>query len=62
MLAIFTYGFPQAVDNFLANHCKLDTLSNYEVLIEMALESNYIKADQVALLKEWRKSPDTWMQ
>jgi orotate phosphoribosyltransferase len=62
MVAIFTYGFPQAVDNFSKKSCALDTLSNYEKLLEHAVETKYIKPEQVDILKEWRKSPDTWMQ
>jgi orotate phosphoribosyltransferase len=62
MAAIFTYGFPHAVNNFSKNNCKLDTLSNYEILLEHALESNYIKTEDLEILREWRKAPDTWMQ
>ncbi|MBN2484840.1 MAG: orotate phosphoribosyltransferase [Bacteroidales bacterium] len=62
MVAVFTYGFQTAVDNFSKNNCRLDTLSNYEVLIEHATETGYVKPSQVEILKEWRKSPATWMQ
>jgi orotate phosphoribosyltransferase len=62
MVAIFTYGFPHAVDNFSKNNCTLDTLSNYEILLDHAAESKYIKAEQLEILKEWRKAPDIWMQ
>jgi orotate phosphoribosyltransferase len=60
MLAIFTYGFSVAVDNFLKAKCELETLSNYEILIEQALESSYIKKDDVKILNEWRGAPDKW--
>lgn len=60
MLAIFTYGFSKAVDNFSAANCKLDTLSNYETLIQIASETGYVSTNEVATLQEWRKSPDTW--
>ena len=62
MIAIFSYGFPLAVDNFLKSDCKVDTLSNYEILIEEAVESNYIKKSDIELLQEWRKAPDKWKQ
>jgi orotate phosphoribosyltransferase len=62
MVAIFTYGFQKAVDNFLQVKCKIDTLSNYEILIEQALESDFIKKEQTEILKQWRLSPETWMQ
>lgn len=62
MLAIFSYGFQKAVDNFHKNDCILDTLSNYEALIEEAAKSGYVKESDVEVLKQWRTSPDTWMQ
>ena len=62
MLAVFTYGFPASVENFLQAGCPLDTLSNYEVLIELASESGYISESDVDTLKEWRKAPDQWRQ
>ena len=60
MVAIFTYGFPKAVDNFFRAKCPVDTLSNYETLINIASETGYIDKDAVSTLQEWRKSPDTW--
>lgn len=60
MVAIFTYGFQKAEDNFAENKCELHTLSNYNAMIELALESNYIKASQLNSLKEWRINPADW--
>jgi len=62
MVAIFTYGFAPAEENFKAGNCKLVTLTNYMELLDLALHTGYIKADQLEILKEWRKSPDKWMQ
>lgn len=59
-LAIFTYGFPDATEAFAKADCRLETLSNYGVLIETALAEGYIKAEEVDLLKRWRESPKTW--
>ncbi len=60
MVAIFTYGFPVAEENFKETGCKLLTLSNYNALLELGLETKTIDADKMELLKEWRKSPETW--
>ncbi|WP_372753568.1 orotate phosphoribosyltransferase [Labilibaculum sp.] len=60
MLAIFTYGFQTASDNFTKANCKLDTLSNYNVMIDRAQEIGYVKAEDVDQLKEWRKDPANW--
>jgi len=62
MAAIFTYGFKTSVDNFLAAKCDLDTLSNYESLVTIASEIGYIHDNEIATLKEWRLSPQTWRQ
>ena len=62
MLAIFTYGFPLAQENFQKNNVTLHTLTNYIELLDMALETGYIMDDQLDILKQWRKNPDTWMQ
>lgn len=60
MVAIFTYGFPTAAANFEKAGVQLDTLSNYNTLLELAVEQNYIHEDELATLREWRQSPDTW--
>lgn len=60
MVAIFTYGFQKAADAFAAEGCRLDTLSSYSVLVEMAAESGYISQGDVETLKEWRKAPAEW--
>jgi orotate phosphoribosyltransferase len=60
MLAIFTYGFTLAEDNFKKAQCHLTTLSNYTDLVDIALESGYIDEDHLETLKTWRKDPGNW--
>jgi orotate phosphoribosyltransferase len=60
MIAIFTYGFMKAEDAFKEGECRLDTLSNYGVLVDMALASGYISANDVETLKNWRRDPSVW--
>lgn len=60
LAAIFSYGFPQAIQNFKDNNCKLITLSNYTVLLDLALESGYISEKEAVLLAEWRTDPENW--
>lgn len=62
MVAIFTYGFTVAEENFKKSKCKLATLSNYEILIEQALHSNYVSEKDLKTLKEWRLNPSEWKQ
>ena len=42
MLAIFTYGFPVADENFAEAKIELHTLSNYSVMLEEAIASGYV--------------------
>ncbi len=60
MVALFTYGFPVAEENFRNAGVKLVTLSNYNAMIEAALDTNYIQASDVETLQEWRKDPANW--
>jgi orotate phosphoribosyltransferase len=60
MVAIFSYGFQVAEDNFRDAKVALRTLTDYHTLIETALDSGDIQPEQVALLQEWRKNPSQW--
>lgn len=60
MVAIFTYGFKKAEDNFVNAGCELTTLSNYDAMIDLAVKTGYVQQEQVEKLKEWRLSPDTY--
>ena len=60
MLAIFSYNFPVATENFKKAGIKLDTLSNYEFLIDLALKEGDIEEDQMESLKSWRENPAEW--
>jgi orotate phosphoribosyltransferase len=62
MIAIFTYGFDVATDNFKENNIELHTLSDYDNLIQRASETNYIKEEQFNTLLEWKKNPSQWKQ
>lgn len=62
MVAIFTYGFPQAEEAFEAAGVKLYTLSNYNATLQAALEINYINDTELETLKEWRANPAQWMK
>lgn len=60
MVAIFTYGFPVAQEQFAAASVELTTLSNYNALLELAAETNYVDASVIPTLQEWRKDPSNW--
>jgi orotate phosphoribosyltransferase len=60
MLAIFTYGFAVAEENFKNAGVELHTLSNYNNLLNLAVAKNYITKKEQTTLQEWRMSPSTW--
>ena len=60
MIAIFTYGFNVSKDSFEAEDLTLHTLSNYESLLDQALETNYITKKQQDLLAQWNANPSEW--
>jgi orotate phosphoribosyltransferase len=60
MVAIFTYGFDHARKSFEKANIALTTLSNYKILIDMALEEGEISSEQVETLMKWREDPANW--
>jgi len=62
MVAIFSYGFDIADENFKKEHVKLTTLSDYDNLLEQTFDSNYISEKELETLKQWRENPAEWNQ
>ncbi|MBP6303342.1 MAG: orotate phosphoribosyltransferase [Bacteroidia bacterium] len=60
LAAIFTYGFDIAVQQFAQANCPFVTLSNYDELIRVAIDKNYVQQEDLALLADWRKNPAEW--
>ncbi|MGD1981569.1 MAG: orotate phosphoribosyltransferase [Flavobacteriales bacterium] len=60
MMAIFTYGFTVALENFEEAGVRLNTLSDYHHLLEQAVQSGAISLETRDLLSEWRKDPSVW--
>ena len=60
MVASFTYGFGVATEAFKNANVKLVTLTNYEAVLEVALETGYITEDELPLLNDWRRDPSHW--
>ena len=60
MVASYTYGFPVAKKAFEDANVKLVTLTDYEHVVEEAVETGYISNEDVEVLHEWRKDPANW--
>ncbi len=60
MISIFNYGFELSKQNFENAQCPLISLCDYTELINQALESGYIKENDVEILQQWRMAPELW--
>ncbi len=60
MAAIFSYGFEVAADQFEEKNVKLETLSNYNALLKVAVDTGYVTQEDVNTLEQWRVDPANW--
>ena len=60
MVAIFTYGLEVAAKNFADANVELHTLTNYNALIKVACEQEYIMEKDLESLQTWRENPEQW--
>ena len=61
--SIFTYGMQKGLDRLAAANVKNVSLSNFDVLAEVAAEKGYIRPEQVERLIRFRNNPgdESWM-
>ena len=52
--------FEIANENFSKANVKLNTLSDYNHLLEQSLDSKYISEAELDTLKKWRENPSEW--
>jgi orotate phosphoribosyltransferase len=60
MAAIFTYGFPISEEKIAEAKLEVYTLSNYENLIEKAVEKKYVSEEELETLQSWNSNPSEW--
>lgn len=60
MVSIFTYGFPVAAAAFEKAGIAYRSLTNYPVLIDLAVEKALVSADQQEVLLKWSQDPGNW--
>jgi len=60
MVSIFTYGFQVAAAAFIAAGVIQYSLTNYGMLIELAIEKGIVTKNEQNTLLSWRQSPSTW--
>ncbi len=60
MAAIFTYGFPISEEKIAEAKLEVYTLSNYQNLIEKAVEKKYVSEEELETLQSWNSNPSEW--
>jgi orotate phosphoribosyltransferase len=60
MVGIFTYGFDVALKAFSDAGVPYKTLTNYQTLIELAVERGTVTPEQQSILLNWRENPAQW--
>lgn len=60
LVSIFSYGFETANESFRAAACPFYSLSNYDVLLQEAIQSGYIAKKDLQTLQAWRLNPSGW--
>lgn len=60
MVSIFTYGFPVATAAFEKAGVPYISLTNYPVLIDLAIEKGLVSASQQEVLLKWSQDPGNW--
>ncbi|OMP68546.1 orotate phosphoribosyltransferase [Domibacillus epiphyticus] len=58
--AIFTYGLSKGDARLSDADLSAVALSDYDALIEVAAEKNYVASSDLETLKQWKENPDAW--
>lgn len=64
VVSIFTYGMKKGIERLAAANVENHSLSNFNTLVDVAAEENYIATDDVARLRKFMENPsdESWMQ
>lgn len=60
LAAIFSYNFSRAEENFRRANCRYFTLTNYNHLMDLALENEMFTSSQIKVLRQWQEDPAGW--
>lgn len=60
LASIFSYGLQVAEKNFSEANCPIFSLCNYDILVQIALEKNYVSPSDMEVLKSWRLNPEAF--
>lgn len=64
IVSIFTYGMKKGIDRLKENNVKNISLTNFDVIAEVAAEQNYINKEDIVRLKKFRDNPsdESWIK
>ena len=60
MVSIFNYGFPEASEAFAQAGIPFHSLTNYSVLLDIAVKKGMIPEEKLNSLLKWRADPGGW--
>ena len=60
LIAVYTHGFEEAVHRFEEAKCPMDTLSDYDAVLEAASAQQLVDAKTKEVLATWRKDSHHW--
>ncbi len=63
VVSIFTYNLVKGFETFKKANVEYHSITNYDILVEVALELGYIKEYDLKKLHQWKKDPsdETWI-
>ena len=64
IVSIFTYGLTKGIERLEAANCENHSISNFETLVEVAAEQNYISKEDIQKVLKFQKNPSdpSWME
>ena len=60
LVSIFNYGFDVAKNDFAEAHIDCFSLTDYDRVINMAIEKKYVSKEDQNTLLNWRADPSNW--
>lgn len=60
LVSVFNYGFQEARQLFEKESVRTLSLSNYNALLDLALQKGIIQDAELNLLETWRENPSVW--
>lgn len=62
LIAIFDYNFSDTPQNFESKNVIYKTITNYDKLLSVAVNTNYINKEEAETLSSWRLDPSGWYE